>query len=93
MKSKRTLLAKLIGAVGLWGCVTTQVFALSSVNVNRDSAEDIADTLKGVGVRRAELIVAYREAHGPFQSIEQLKEVKGIGTSVLEKNREKITLD
>ena len=40
-------------------------------------------TLPGIGEKRAEDIIAYREAHGPFRIAEDLTRVKGIGESIL----------
>lgn len=62
----------------------------TSVDINTASAEQLAQSLKGVGPAKAESIVAYRETHGPFQSVDQLVEVKGIGASTVNKNRELI---
>lgn len=64
----------------------------ASVNLNSATAEELAEKLVGVGAARAELIVQYRDANGPFTSIEQLLEIKGIGVATLEKNRDKIEL-
>ncbi|MCO1334108.1 helix-hairpin-helix domain-containing protein [Microbulbifer sp. OS29] len=63
-----------------------------SVNVNSASADELAEKLDGVGVARAELIIRYRKEHGPFTSIDQLLNVKGIGTATLDKNRDVIRL-
>jgi len=49
--------------------------------------------LKGIGAAKAKAIVAYREAHGPFSSVDDLLEVKGIGAATLEKNRAKLRLN
>ncbi len=65
----------------------------SSVNINSADANTIAAVLNGVGLVRAQSIVKWREAHGPFTSTEQLVEVSGIGAVVLEKNRSKIVLE
>jgi competence protein ComEA len=46
-----------------------------------------------VGPSKAEEIVRYREAFGPFETVDELAEVKGIGKSTLEKNRDLITLE
>lgn len=70
---------------------TAQVAAVS-VNVNSASAEELAEKLDGIGGARAAMIVKYREEHGPFTSIEQLLEVKGVGAATLEKNRARILL-
>jgi len=62
------------------------------VNVNTADAPAIADAMKGVGLKKAEAIVAYRKEHGAFKSLDQLAGVKGIGLKTVEKNREAITL-
>jgi competence protein ComEA len=62
-------------------------FAAEPVDINRADASQLA-TLNGVGPAKAEAIVAYREKNGPFQSVEQLADVKGIGLKTVEKNRD-----
>lgn len=56
------------------------------VNINTADAEALT-ALKGVGIKKAEAIVAWREANGAFTSVEQLLEVKGIGVAILDDNR------
>lgn len=60
------------------------------VDINNDSAEKLADLLDGVGLVRAEAIVAYREEFGPFIAPEDLMNVQGIGLASLENNRDRI---
>lgn len=62
------------------------------VNVNTANARQIADELTGVGLAKAQAIVAFREANGPFDNIAQLAQVKGIGLKLLERNRDNIML-
>jgi competence protein ComEA len=62
------------------------------VNVNSADAETLARELDRIGLARAEAIVAYRQAHGPFTSVDALLEVRGIGVRVLEANRDNILL-
>ncbi len=62
------------------------------VNVNTADAETISAELKGIGLSKARAIVEYREKHGPFQSIEDLALVSGIGDRTLERNRADIRL-
>ena len=66
---------------------------VATVNINTADAQTLAANLKGVGEARAMEIVRYREAYGPFASAEELTEVKGIGKSTLDINREVITLE
>jgi competence protein ComEA len=61
------------------------------VNINTASASELA-AIKGLGEVKAKAIVAYREQNGPFKSVEQLKEVKGIGEQMLAKLRPQVTL-
>jgi competence protein ComEA len=63
-----------------------------TVNLNTADAETLNRELKGIGATKAQAIVAYREEHGPFSSLDELLEVKGIGASTLEKNRSKLSL-
>ena len=66
---------------------------ITTVNINTADAQALAAGLKGVGESRAMEIVRYREAYGPFSSVEELAEVKGIGQSTLDRNRAVITLE
>ncbi|MNN93394.1 ComE operon protein 1 [compost metagenome] len=49
--------------------------------------------LNGIGKAKAEAIVAYREANGPFASVDELLEIKGIGNALLERNRDKVMVE
>ncbi|MEO1080455.1 MAG: ComEA family DNA-binding protein [Pseudomonadota bacterium] len=60
----------------------------AGININTASASELADALSGVGGARAEAIVRYREQFGPFESIEELSEVSGIGSATIERNRD-----
>ncbi|MBI0027102.1 helix-hairpin-helix domain-containing protein [Gilliamella sp. B14448G11] len=62
------------------------------VNINTATAEELAKVLTGIGISKAKKIVEYREKFGAFVSIEQLKEVSGIGQATLDKNVGKIAL-
>jgi len=66
--------------------------AMAAVNINKADAETIAAELKGVGMSKATAIVEYRNQNGPFKTVEQLTEVKGIGLNTVEKNRAEIKL-
>src|SRR5690606_14029956 len=69
------------------------VLAAGAVNINTADAQTIASSLTGIGQAKAEAIVEYREANGPFRSVEDLLQVKGIGEKTLEANRERIRLE
>lgn len=64
----------------------------NSVNINTASAAEIQDKMVGIGAKKAQAIVDYRTKNGAFVSVEQLKEVSGIGDATLEKNKDRITL-
>ena len=63
----------------------------AKVSINKADVDTLA-SLTGVGLAKAEAIIAYRKAHGGFKSIEQLAEVKGIGEATIAKNRSRLTL-
>lgn len=63
-----------------------------TVNINTADKETLMTAVKGVGEKRAEAIITYREQNGPFKSIDELTEVKGISASILENNRENISV-
>jgi competence protein ComEA len=67
-------------------------FAATPVNINTADAQTIATSLDGVGISKAEAIVAYRKAHGAFKNVDEVGNVKGIGTKTLARNREAIHL-
>jgi competence protein ComEA len=62
------------------------------VNVNTASADALSELLTGIGPKKAEAIVTYRETNGPFKSVDDLLNVKGIGQATLEKNRHIISI-
>lgn len=63
------------------------------VNINQASAEELTEMLNGIGMAKAQRIVEYREMHGPFEHVDELAEVRGIGQSTIEKNRDRIALE
>ena len=65
-------------------------FAGESVDINSADAATLANALQGIGPAKAEAIVAYREKHGPFKSVDDLVMVKGIGEKTVEMNRESL---
>lgn len=61
----------------------------SPININTADVEALA-SLKGIGTKKAEAIIAWREENGGFTSVEQLLDVKGIGAAILDANRESL---
>lgn len=64
--------------------------AVAAVNINTADAATLQRELNGIGAAKAQAIIEYREANGPFTSVDDLLEVKGIGAATLEKNRDKL---
>lgn len=62
------------------------------VDINTATAEQLAKQLSGIGPAKARAIIEYREANGPFKSVDDLDHVKGIGKSTVAKNRDRITV-
>ena len=56
------------------------------VSINHASAEELAKALNGVGLKKAQAIVSYREEYGPFKTVDDLKQVPGMGNSLVERN-------
>ena len=57
------------------------------IDINTADVYDL-QRLPGIGEKRAQAIVAYREEHGPFQSVDELDNVEGIGEGILSGLRE-----
>lgn len=81
MKKLMVLIAGLVSPALLWA---------GPVNVNTADADAISRELQGIGMSKAQAIVDYRAKNGDFASPEDLLKVKGIGPSILEKNRSDI---
>ena len=63
------------------------------VDINTADVKTLAKTIKGVGAKKAAAIIAYREQHGNFRTVDEIVKVKGIGIKLLEKNREVLVVD
>jgi len=72
---------------------TPGLAAAGMINLNSADAKSLSNTLDGIGLTKARAIVAYRNQHGNFSSLDQLLQVKGVGKKTLERNRDKITLE
>ena len=81
---------KLISLLVLSLAFSASAFASEKVNINTADVATLDRVLVGVGPSKAEAIVAYRKANGPFRSADQLVNVKGIGLATLEENRDRI---
>ena len=61
------------------------------MNINTTTAAGL-EALPGIGPARAQDIVAYREANGPFERVEDIQDVAGIGPAIFEGLRDIITV-
>lgn len=71
-------------------CITDSVKISGKVSINTATKEELM-TLTGIGDSKAEDIIKYREENGPFKTIEDIKNVSGIGDSLFAKIKENIT--
>lgn len=70
--------------------MSVQLHAAQKVNINTADAAQLSSGLFGVGEKKAEAIIAWREANGPFRNMNDVAKVKGIGPKLLEKNKQRI---
>ena len=68
------------------------VFA-APVNINEADAGEISAALKGIGMKKAQAIVDYREKNGNFSNVDDLVLVKGIGEKTVSKLKDDILLN
>ena len=65
--------------------------AFAAINLNTATKEELV-ALPGIGPAKAQAILDYRSAHGPFKSVEEVKDVKGIGAKRFEKLKGELTV-
>jgi len=63
------------------------------VNINTADAITLAANIKGIGTKKAEAIIAYRNQHGAFGRAEDLAKVRGIGKKTVEKNLDNLKVE
>lgn len=85
---------KLLQAVliSLFLTVTSLSALADSVDINSADAMTISKTLKGIGLKKAEAIIAYRDTHGKFKTVDDLVKVKGIGKKTVAMNKENLSV-
>ena len=63
----------------------------AKININIATHEELMQ-LKGIGEALAQRIVEYREETGPFEKVEDITKIKGIGQKILEDNKDILTV-
>ncbi len=74
------------------GQTALELLPKEKINLNTATAEEL-QKLPGIGAVLSQAIVEYREEHGPFQSVEELLQVPGIGQGRLDKIRDLVTVE
>ncbi|URO00197.1 helix-hairpin-helix domain-containing protein [Leclercia adecarboxylata] len=62
------------------------------ISINTASADELAKVMNGVGLKKAQAIVSYREEYGPFKTLDDLRQVPGMGGALVERNLAHLTL-
>lgn len=89
MTAIKNIIIALILALSVSGLSLAE---MAPVDLNSATAEQLAETLHGVGESKAEAIIAYREENGGFEHIDELVNVRGIGLRTVDRNRDRMTL-
>lgn len=70
---------------------TTMTDSSGQVHLNQANIDEL-QKLKGIGQKKAQAIVEYRQKNGDFKNIDEFKNVKGIGPAIFEKNKPRLSL-
>ena len=91
-KGKKVLAMVVLLAVvfGFYGLGLTQ--EVKKININKATMEELVE-LKHIGEKYAQRIIEFREKNGPFETIEDIMKVKGIGEKIFEVNKDLIVVE
>lgn len=70
---------------------STMTDSSGQVHLNQANIDEL-QKLKGIGEKKAQAIVEYRQKNGGFKNIDEFKNVKGIGPAIFEKNKTRLSL-
>jgi len=87
------MLTKGMGAALLAAMLLAPIAIAGPVNVNTADAKTLARELQGVGMAKAEAIIAHREKNGPFKSADDLVKVKGLGKKLVDQNKSNLRFE
>ena len=90
----KTKLLKMVTCVVIIGILMVPVCVIAEENINLNTAtlEELTK-LKRIGPVYAQRIIDYREKYGPFERIEDLIKVKGVGQKTFDANKDMITVE
>ena len=71
--------------------VISQAHKGEKINLNKATAKNLVHSIKGIGIKRAEAIIKYREAHNGFKNINELGQVPGFGKTFVSKHLEEMS--
>lgn len=77
-------------AAAMLFCVSVALFAAETVDINTADKETLM-TVRGIGESFAERIISYREDNGGFKTVQELTNIRGIGRTLVEKNKDILT--
>jgi competence protein ComEA len=68
--------------------ITSTTFASEKINLNKANALELVHIVKGIGIKKAQAIVTYRNKHGEFKTIDELSNVPRIGKKFIVTNKQ-----
>lgn len=75
------------------GAGTVHAEGITPIDINAATPEQLATAIRGVGIKRAQAIVEFRQANGPFSSVDDLTLVRGVGQKTVDASRDGLTVD
>ena len=90
MKTKSFRISVCILLIGMLG-VPVFLMAAEKINLNTATLEELM-TLERIGPKHAQAIIDYRQTNGPFEKIDDIMKVKGIGPKTFEANKDKLAV-